>query len=299
MSTSLKNLTCVLWGEEKTWKSSFAQSFPKPLFHMELDIGGFDRAAWRLPASTRILRLGVTDDLTDVTWSQWDIVTKPYPIPVQLEKLMGAQKIGATVRFPRSVTGYKEVWQSFVVDYVTACQSGCASILFDSATQLWVVCHTSLLQEKQEIQLANGVKPENKDFREKLLPVEYPNDRMRSIVYTAQSYHKNLILTHYPKDVYGERFDAEGRKQEYRTGEVVPDGFKDTQKLADIVIKLSAVAGRNPITGAVSQSIEAKITRCGLPGLGTAATGAVIAPNYDGIVELVERYRADAISGQS
>jgi len=283
------------WGDEKTWKSSAGLSFPKPLFHMDLDVGGFERAAWRLDSKLRIYRCKPEDKLDTLDWSKYDIVTKPYPVPVQMEKLMGLKtpapnEKGASVRFPRRVIGYKEVWQQIVVDYVAACQNPIpVTIMWDSATQLWSICHTSLLQEKQEIQIAQGKGPEHSEFREKLQPVEYPNDRMRSLIYTARSFGKNLAITHYPKDVYGERFDADGRKQEYRTGEITLDGFKHTQQLVDLVIKLNLEMRTNIISHEKEPVVVATITKCGLPGLGTAATGkTLIDVSYQGILDLIE-----------
>jgi len=277
----------ALWGPEKSWKSTFALSFPYPLFHMELDIGGFERAAWRF-TELRIRRCQPDEKIKDIDWSQYDIVTKPYPIPIQMEKMLGAKAVvtdkGPTVRFPREVVGYKEIWQQIVIDYVAACQSPLVqSINPDSATQLWVICHTGLLQEKQEIQMAKGMKPTHSDFRERLQPVEFPNDRMRSLIYTARSYHKNLILTHYPKDVYKDKVTDKGIEA-YRSGDITPDGFKDTQKLADIIIWVDLDSDNN---------VQAQITRCGLEGLGTSATGLSIEPSYEGILKLQASMRGE------
>lgn len=269
-----------IWGPEKSWKSTFALTFPKPLRHFDLDVGGFDRAAWRIP----------TAELEQV-------VSKAYPTPIQMEKLMGQVKEGPTIRFPKKVVGVKEVWQQIIIDYVEACQDpNCMTIAFDSATQLWFICHRSYLQELQERQVyrflhnKEGVRipnrteehfPEN-DFREKLQPIEYaePNDRMRSLIYTARSYGKNLVLTHYPRDVYAQRPTDRGI-EEYKTGDVEPDGFKDTRKLVDIEIWVDTI-----VKGENAGTSFATITRSGLEGLGTLATGLRIVPSYQGIIDL-------------
>lgn len=261
----------ALWGPEKSWKSTMALTWPRPLVHFDLDVGGFDRAAWRI-------------DTTGIT-------SKSYPIPIQMEKMLGAKEVttdkGPTVRFPRQVIGYREVWQQIVIDYVAACQDEkVATIVMDSSTQLWVICHTGLLQEKQEIQIAKGMKPTHSDFRERLQPVEFPNDRMRSLIYTARSYHKHLILTHYPKDVYKDKVTDKGIEQ-YKSGDITPDGFKDTQKLVDIVIWVDLEEVRRD--GGIVYEVHAKITKCGLEGLGTTAVGLEIEPSYQGIIELRER----------
>jgi hypothetical protein len=252
----------AIWAEEKAWKSTMALTWPKPIKHYDLDVGGFARAIWRM----------------DTT----DIESKAYPTPVQMDKLMGIKKEGVTIHFPKKLAGIKETWQKIVVDFVSDCQdSRIATIVLDSATQLWTICHRGRLQELQEVQVFKKPTMDENDLREKLLPIEYgePNDRMRSLIYTARSYGKNLILTHYPRPVYAEAMTPEGPK-EYRTGEIEPDGFKETERLADIVIK-NTVAKDNKVT--------ATITRCGLPGLGSMVTGLPLPePSYQGLQRLAE-----------
>jgi hypothetical protein len=254
----------ALWAEEKCGKTTMALTFPKPLRHYDLDVGGYSRAAWRLDTA--------------------GVVSMPFATPVQMEKLMGTKKTGATIRFPKKLVGVKETWQKLVEDFVAACMDKTTvTIVIDSATQLWSLCHRARLQELQEIQIANGGSnfDENK-LRERLQPMEYgePNDRMRSLIYTARAAGKNLILTHYPRDVYAETMTPDGVK-EYKTGELEPDGFKETVRLVDIVVRLATDKRTNlPV---------ATITTCGLPGLGTVATGLPLpSPTYQGMQELAK-----------
>jgi len=272
----------ALWGPEKSWKTSMALTFPKPIYHFDLDVGGFDRAAWRI-------------DLTD-------IISKPYPTPIQMEKLLGQQKTGISVKFPKKIIGIKEVWQQIVLDFVAAVQRPeLQTVVIDSATQLWTIDHRSYLQEAQERQVfkythdkdgkpINGRTEENfpeNDYRERLQPIEYaePNDRMRTLIYTARSYQKNLVLTHYPRDIYASKVTEKGI-EEYKTGDIEPDGFKDTQKLVDIVIWIEQDKKDN--------SINAKITKCGLEGLGTVAVNLFLpTPSYQGIIDLQKSMRGE------
>ncbi len=255
----------ALWGKEKSWKTTMALTWPKPIFHFDLDVGGYDRAAWRLN----------TDD----------IESKSYPTPIQMEKLMGQVKDGVTIKFPKKLLGIKEVWQQIVIDFVAAVsRPEIQTVVMDSATQLWSLCHRGRLQELQEVQVAKSKgNISDNDLRERLQPIEYaePNDRMRTLIYTARSYGKHLVLTHYPRDVYGQKVTERGI-EDYKTGDIEPDGFKDTQKLVDIVIWVET-----DNTGEVS----AKITRCGLEGLGTKAVGLAIEPSYQGIIDLQESMR--------
>ena len=292
-----------LWGEEGSGKSSVAFTFPKPLFQLDLDLGGFARAIWRIleeakkeGVELRVKYCEPREDITALDWDAWDIVTKPYLAPVQIEKLMGVQqKPGVSVRFPRAVKGIKELWQEIVIDFVAVCQSRAVrTIVPDSATQLWWICHTSLLQEKQEIQLAQGIKENDPKFRERLQPMEFPNDRMRSLIYTARSAGKNLVMTHYPKDVYKERVGDKG-VESYKSGEVEPDGFKHTVTLDDIVIWTWAEVDKRKeiMAGVPNENYNkpqpyAKVDlKCGLEGMGMSAVGLELPrPTYEGLMEL-------------
>lgn len=241
-----------------------ALSFPRPIVHFDLDVGGFDRAIWRV--------------------SPEEISSKPYLIPIQMEKLLGSKR-ETTIHFPKRVVGYREVWEQIVVDFVAACQDPkVETIIMDSATQLWTIAHTSLLQLKQEIQLAANPNLADIDLREKLKPVEFPNDRMRSIIYNARGSHKNLVLTHYPRNVYKQKVTEKG-VEDYKSDELEPDGFKDTQKLVDIVIWIEF--------NEKTTQVHARITKCGLEGLGTAAVGLEIEPSYQGIINLQKSMRGE------
>lgn len=297
------------WGEEGSGKSTVALTFPKPLFHMDLDLGGFERAIWRIlkeaeKAGTplRVRHCEPKEDISKINWSEYDIISKPYLAPVQMDKLMGvgAEK-AASVRFPRSVRGIKELWQEIVVDFVELCNPNTVStIITDSATQLWTICHTSLLQEKQEIYLSKPGKKESDDlFRERLQPMEFPNDRMRSLIYTARAAGKNLVMTHYPKDVYKERVGTNGIES-YKSGEVEPDGFKHTVTLVDIVLwcwaevdKLKKLYDGTDNPNYNKPQPFAKIDlKCGLEGMGMSAVGLELPhPSYQGLMELQEMLR--------
>ena len=305
------------WGAEGSGKSSYGLTYPKPLFHLDLDLGGFDRAAWRIideakKAGTE-LRVKICEpkeDITAIDWDEWDVVTKPYLAPVQIEKLMGVQA-GPSIRFPRKVVGIKELWQEIVVDFIAVCQARpIKTVMTDSATQLWWIAHTSLLQEKQEIQVGQRMVESDPKFRERLQPVEFPNDRMRSLIYTARSSGKNLVMTHYPKDVYKERMGANG-VESYKSGDVEPDGFKHTVTLDDLVIWCWAEVDKNrEITDMSPENFGKKIPnpnfnkpqphakidlKCGLAGMGMAAVGLELpAPTYDGLMELQAMMRGEA-----
>lgn len=308
-----------IWGKEGDGKSSIGLSWPKPLFHLDLDLGGFDRAIWRVEEEAakegnrlRIKRCAADEDIVGLNWDEWDIVSKPYLAPIQLGKLLGIQQQqGVSVRFPREVIGIKELWQKIIIDVVNVCRvSVVKSVMPDSATQLWWICHTGFLQEKQEVQIGGGVKTTDNTFREKLLPVEFPNNRMRDLIYSVRSFGKNLVMTHYPKDIYKEKVTDKGIES-YRSGEVEPDGFKHTVTLDDLVIwSYSEIDRKKEITDMTPGPTFGKpipnpdfgkpvphatiSLKCGLSGMGMKAVGLELpTPNYAGLMALQSMMRGE------
>jgi len=274
----------AICGDEGTGKTTMALTFPKPLRHFDVDVGGYRRAIWRLSAE--------------------DVESKGYPRPIQVDKLMGSQGGPSTrVSIPKKVEGMKELWQQIVTDFVAACMdTEVKTVVIDSATLLWNICHQSHLQELQERQVARwkadpktrNLPYDENDYRERLQPIEYgpANDRMRTILHTARSFSKNLVLVHYPTDEYGTIPDGKGNMVEGKTGNIIIDGFKETKKLVDLVVwtRVSeTVAG-----GVATKSAVCKITKCGLEGAGLAAVGLEIPATYSGIVNIVNLLKGTA-----
>lgn len=264
----------AICGEEGTSKTTMGLTFPKPLRHYDIDVGGFRRAIWRLKPD--------------------GIVSRSYPKPLQMEKLIGA--VSTRLAAPKKVEGVKELWQRIAQDFVTDCQDeSVRTVVLDSATLFWNICHNSHLQELQERQLAiHRSEFPNKPFdesryRERLQPIEYgpANDRARTVLHTARSYQKNLVLIHYPTDEYGTDVDDKGRKVEVKTGRKIMDGFKETAKLADLVVWIS-IKNIDKV-----DTPMAKITKCGLEGLGLVAVGLEIEATYEGIRNLQKTMRGE------
>ena len=305
MDSEYIGITAIV-GDEGSCKTTMALTFPKPMYHFELDMDGFRRAAWRLPQEypeIKIKEFGRDEDITKVDITQFDICTKPYPKPLQVDKLKGALT-GSTpsvrkFQQPKRVEGMKELWQNIITDFVYVGQQGIASIVFDSATKLWNIAHNARLQELQEIQeykwkkdpgTKNIPMPED-EYRERLQPIEYgqPNDRMTTLMDTGKSFRKNLILTHYPTDEYGVVPDGKGGLTEGKTGNLVIDGFKHTAKECSLIVWTS-VKDNTTVDGkgkkvVVRQPI-ARITKCGIEGMGLDAVGKEIIASFDGIISL-------------
>ena len=258
MDTPIQVLS--IWGDNKTGKSTLALTAPKPMLHMDLDLG-FQRAAPRFQAEI----------------ASEEITTKRYPVPLQTR--------------PPRIYGIKEVWQTFQADLLKALESKTIkTVVVDTHTQLWEICRLGFLQEKQENQFypdgnmkkieVNG-KYIEQTLRERLLPIEYgePNNRMRSIIYAARSMGKILVLTHYARDIYRQVMTADKGLVEQNlsatTGEREADAWKYVEGLCDIMVKTS-------VSVAVPQ---AKVT---LSGVGLSLVGVELTePTYDKLVKLV------------
>lgn len=280
----------TICGEEGTCKTSMALTFPKPQSHLDIDVGGYKRAAWRI----------------DTT----DIETHSFPKPLtdaDIAKMKGITTTEVSTRtvaaIPKKIEGMKELWQNIIDQIVKDClKEDLKSLVIDSATQMYKIGCDAYLQELQEKQLIKWKKTnpstpfDENDFREKLQPIEYGvvYDRLQRVYHTSRSYRKNLILIHYPTDEYGPMPDGRGGFADGKTGKTIIDGYKETAKFSDLVVWLSVKSQMvlSDPTDPKSQKVEekypvAKITKCGIEGTGLAAVGLEIPATYEGIVNIV------------
>jgi hypothetical protein len=294
-------------GEEGSCKSSMALSWPKPIFHFEFDIGGFDRAAWRYEKEFKILRLKADQDIPTDCFDKYDIVSKPYPTPLDITKLMGQITEGKrtdkafTVRFPKKVEGMKELWQSIVTDFIPIVQMPrLKTIIFDTSTVHYNIAHKTILQEFQERQLYNHKNDAQKrnlpfdenSFRERLQPTEYgfAYDKLRQIYQTASSYRKNSVSVHYPTDEYIKNPDATGSAdKDIKSGNKKPDGWQELNKLADLIVWTSVK--ETNMAGQKFKLPICKITKCGLAGMGLDAVGKELTASFEALIQERDRMR--------
>lgn len=284
--------SAAIIGDEGTGKTSMALGFAKPMFHMDIDVGSFDRASWRLSPDMKIYRVKPSEKLAGIDVSKYDIVTKSYPKAMQIEQMQGAQVTvsgsSISVRVNKRIEGMRELWQEMISDLAYFCmQPPTKSIILDAGTMFYRVAHQGLLQEKQEIQIAHGIQPDSNGFRERLLPIEYAPayERIRQVYHTCKAFRKNLISTHYFADVYGQVPDGKGGYEQGKTGERKLDGFVETEQLADLVVQLRLVDGKNK-DGSTYKYPVAKITKCALAGMGITAVGMESVATLDGILSL-------------
>jgi len=109
------------------------------------------------------------------------------------------------------------IWADITKDYREALESDkYETIVVDTATALWEVARHAYTEE---------LKQKN------LLPVQYGevNARMSALLTQPRFSGKNLVLTHYLRDRY---------VNDANTGEQELDGYKRTEGLVDIVIRI-------------------------------------------------------------
>jgi len=212
-------ICCGIWGEDKSGKSSLALTFPKPIQHFEFDLGGYDRAIWRFKK----------DKDSDV------ITTKSFVMPIQ------GNVDEVTIKPSKIITGVKELWYQFLVEYLKFLKDDIVTGIMDTGTLLWEMICTAYLQEKQEIQLdpnGNLLRSESR-LRVSLLPIEYrePNIRMRGLIYQAKAHGKHLILAHHSRDEYKPMTDFKtGEIKDARTGARERSGFSSLGDSTDLML---------------------------------------------------------------
>jgi len=281
MSFELIGIVTIV-GPEGSCKTSMGLSFPKPLHHLDLDVGGFNRAAWR--------------------FDQKGITSFSFPKPLtaaDIAKMRGLPSPDPSIRtvgIPKKIEGSKELWQTIIDRIVASClDSAVKSIQIDSATMMYSIGCAAYLQELQEKQLIKWKSDpqtrtrqfDENDYREKLQPIEYGNvyERLDRVFHTARSYKKNLILIHYPTDEYGKVSDGRGGLEDGKTGKLIIDGYKNTTRESDLVVWTSVKEIIEKGGKKVNKPI-ARITKCGIRGMGLDVVGMEIPATFEGIANL-------------
>ena len=215
----------VLWGEDKSCKTTLALSFPKPLVHLELDIGGFDRANRNLP------HLHIKDWVKDGS-----IIHKEFVLPLQIEHFDPV----LTARARKIVVGMKELFYDMVGEYIKYLKDpNISTIVLDTGTIFYNLVCDAYLQEMQESQLPlrpDGLGKDGKPLRVQLQQQEYrePYTRMASIIYQAKAHKKHLVLTHHATDEYGMVQQGQGVIGMGMTGKRQLHGWKKLGAACDV-----------------------------------------------------------------
>ncbi len=221
----------LIEGEPKVGKTTLALSFARCipiaedktqqhyLSYFEMDVGGLGRADVRFR------------DLIAAN----AIRHKTYFLPQQgiREQILGKSKM----RPAEKLIGMYELWYSMLTDYIEALEDPlCDAVVFDSWAQVWNLCTSGVLQEKQDW----DVKQNKGSIREKLLQIEYgePNGRMRAILYGARELNKDLFLIVH---LEAERRDmmVDGKwKEGVPTGNYLPAGWSHIDKEINVAVRM-------------------------------------------------------------
>lgn len=208
----------LISGKEKTGKTRFACTFPKPLILFEFDIGGFSRAK----------NCFKPEELAQITVKQFpSLLRTEFKSKSVIESLI--------------IIGELERWRLFMQEFNTACiNPNVKTVVLDTWFQVYELARQAYLQTLQEAQLdeLGGLRKGETKLRESLQQVEYtqPYAKLRSIMFYAAGCKKHLVLVTYDADEYKPQLGDDGRIRDARTGRNIPAGWKETEKHADIAL---------------------------------------------------------------
>ena len=186
--TDIGNVLVASYGDIKTAKTSFGLSMPKPMVNFDFD-QSFRRAAFRYvkahKSSVRMvdpherLTAGMLDSPADIT-------TLQYKMPI---KFPGKQR-----------EGFLDLWEGQVLPDLFAVyeSSNIKSVMIDTGTIMWELCHQAHLERMQR--LAPADKP-----RIQLTQIEYgrPNSECKAVYAGARVNGKHLITLNHLGPKFG------------------------------------------------------------------------------------------------
>lgn len=186
-------------------KTHFALTAPGPIGFQNLDIG--------------------TKEVMDKFIDDKEIIIQNYAIEINMKAINKtiSRKISEQAeRSPLSIDVDAVIaeWESFKRSYVALLKHpDIRTIVWDTGTEVW--------------QLIRAARFGKLDMVEMHLygPV---NMEMNYLVKLAFEYRKNLIVLHKEKPEYKERILASGKKESYKTGGWVRDGFANMDHLVEI-----------------------------------------------------------------
>ena len=208
-----------IWGPIASLKSSFPFSMPGFKYIFDLEQG-----AWR--ATRRI------EDQ-----SQFEIWDK--------NKILNVDKAKAGFLSKKRVViqNQLETYEDLAEDFVDKCfDPNINIIVFDTAKQLWdIVCQAHLQSLQEDIEDHNKIQPKDaKAQRQQLTQIDYriPNSRMTNFFSTAKSTNTDLVLINHTRPQRTAQYNkTKGEIESVETNKFELDGFKNTDKLCDVVLE--------------------------------------------------------------
>ena len=267
---SIKALTIGLYGEIKTAKTTLGLLFPKPIMHFDLDLG-IDRAIHRF-IKFSLLEVPANQPLpVEALNGHYEIVTKPYYIPIRLPQMPVAGVVG--------------LWeQQFLVDYFLAVNSPhIKTIIIDTGTKLWNMAKEAQLERAQR----------SNPNRHNLIQIEYtlPNQEIRAVLGAARQTGKNLYIPHHIGGKYEPQPNPQtGRMESTQVG-FTWDGWSHLGAAMDLVLKSRTVTEDKKTVPPSSEEIPVvDIETCGYSLRAQNIT--LPNPTFDTILALVNHFRS-------
>lgn len=197
----------TIFGEPGTCKSSIATTWPKPLAFYDLENGA--RRVWGI----------------DKLIESKQVLLRRVKIPNR----------SLTRRYEK-LDGYSAAWNELTQQIFADLESKqFKSLVWDTGTLLWALDRDAYLEERQR------EKPNKKT----LDTIEYaePNRRLDTLYAMVKTYDIHLAVTHHDKDEYVTELaagkpvvDDNGNPKQIPSGKKLPDGFKQTLSLSDLVL---------------------------------------------------------------
>jgi hypothetical protein len=273
----------VVKGDNKTGKSTVCLTAPKKIGYQEFDAGGYNRASHRFP--------GIEEN----------VVLKRYLEPRDQQRLklgLVKKKVGLDAQ----VRGMRELYIKATEDYLAFLDDPeIQTVVWDSGPKFWRIITASVLQEKQEAQIAQFIKSRGESalheikLRERLLQIEYsePNERHRNFIYAARESGKNLIIVVTLRDEYKKQLDSRGDVVDMPTGRKEADGWSwdHMKQEVDLVIDTRVEAKQTKENGRTTNQYtpHAKVT---LSGEGLEILDLDLeAPNWSTLDNLISLHR--------
>jgi hypothetical protein len=246
-------------GPEKSGKTTFGFTAPKPMLHLDFDMGR-ERAIHRFRSVEK------------------DIITVPLPEPPGWVIGSGA----ATA-----------LWANFERIYDQGLRdTGIKSIFIDTGTQMWKANTQEYLENHVKRVNPNRIQLQQMEYRT-------PNDRMRSKILAARTCGKILMIAHYETDEREERWvprpDGGVIKETVKTGRKEHAGFGEMRNLTDMHLRVFTKMTHEMNVAGVAQDRLVPYARIETPGWAPLnAVGLEIAePTYDLLVLMVKTMRGE------
>jgi hypothetical protein len=280
----LGSIVLAIEGDDKSGKTSLALSAPGPIYHMDVDVGGYNRASHRFRA------LAESGQIFSKTYHPPKVAILN---PLR-QKLIAGQRAPTILKPSFKLEGWSEAWYEMLQDFADVLEDKIVSksgepfktIIADSWPMVWDFCTRGFLQEVQTRNPSAN--------RSSLIEIEYgePNARMRTMIYAARQMGKNLVCTHQLTEVREERIVNGDIKTVVIPGQFKHTGWRHMDKEVDLTVRVEFRDYKPKGSTDPEQRLLIPYGTVRLCGLAVEPTGQELKdPTWGKLVQLVEMYR--------